>query len=231
MIPFTGQRFNSFNLIHKGLRALLFETGTVIMRTDFSNEEEGRKAVELISDVTAMFNDHAANEDQHVLPAVARFDESLQEEFEEEHEEDEELANKLSWLCDAYVHALTTERKMEIGRDLLYIFYEFTAFNLYHMNKEEEKLNRALWANYTDEEIMAIQQKIVSSIPPAIMAVNAKWMLRGINDVEVKGWLGQVKATAPEPAFRALIAQAETELSAIRWEKLAFSLADTAASH
>lgn len=99
------------------------------------------------------------------------------------------------------------------------------------MNKEEEKLNRALWANYSDEEIMGIQQQIVSTIPPAMMALNAKWMLRGVNDVEVKGWLGQVKANAPEPAFNALIAQAEAELSAVRWQKLSTALADKVEAH
>jgi len=34
----STERYNPFNLIHKGLRALLFETGIALTRTDFSDD-------------------------------------------------------------------------------------------------------------------------------------------------------------------------------------------------
>jgi hypothetical protein len=216
----TLERYNSFNLIHKGLRALLFETGITLMRTDFADVTEGNRAIEAVMTVAELFNDHALHEDTHILPAVARFEPSLQQEFEEEHEEDEELANKLSALSQQYIHALTAESRADIGKQVLYTYYEFTAFNLYHMNKEEKKLNAALWENYSDQDIQAIQQKIVAGISPAMMALDGKWMMRGINDVEVKGWLQQVKKTAPDPVFRQLIAMGESELGEIRWNRV-----------
>ncbi|HSB92514.1 MAG TPA: hemerythrin domain-containing protein [Flavitalea sp.] len=214
------ERYNSFNLIHKGLRALLFETGIQLMRTDFTDDTEGAKAIRAVRTAADLFNDHALHEDTHILPAVAQFDPSLQQEFEEEHEEDEELANKLSALCEQYIHALSTERRGEIGKQLLYTFYEFAAFNLYHMNKEEKKLNAALWENYSDQDIQAIQQKIVASISPEIMALDGKWMMRGINDAEAKGWLTQVRHNAPDPVFRQLLAVGEKELGDIRWNRV-----------
>ena len=216
----SNERYNSFNLIHKGLRALLFETGISLMRTDFSDEMEGTKAIQTVMMVADLFNDHAFHEDTHVLPAVARFDPSLKQEFEDEHEEDEELANKLSDLSNQYLHALSKERRVEIGRQVLYSFYEFTGFNLYHMNKEEKKLNAALWENYSDQDIQVIQQKILSSISPELMALDGKWIMRGVNDAELKGWLKQVKNTAPDKAFRQLISQGEKELGEIRWNRV-----------
>ena len=170
--------------------------------------------------VADLFNDHAFHEDTHVLPAVARYDPSLKQEFEEEHEEDEELANKLSALSDQYLHALSKESRAEIGKQVLYTFYEFTGFNLYHMNKEEQKLNAVLWENYSDQDIQAIQQKIISSISPELMALDGKWIMRGINDAELKGWLEQMKKTAPDKAFRQLISLGEKELGEIRWNRV-----------
>lgn len=214
------ERYNSFNLIHKGLRALLFETGITLMRTDFTDDTEGIKAIRSVMTVADLFNDHALHEDTHILPAVAKFDAALQQEFEEEHEEDEELANKLSALSDSYVHAISVERRAQIGKEILYTYYEFVAFNLYHMNKEEKKINTALWDNYTDQDIQAIQQKIVAGISPEMMALDGKWMMRGVNDSELKGWLTQVKSTAPDQVFRQLIALGERELGEIRWNKV-----------
>jgi hypothetical protein len=216
----STERYNSFNLIHKGLRALLFETGITLMRTDFTDLAEGTKAIHAVMMVADLFNDHALHEDTHILPAVARYDPSLQQEFEEEHEEDEELANKLSALSQQYLKALSTERRMDIGKQVLYTFYEFTAFNLYHMNKEEKKLNAALWENYSDQDIQAIQQKIVASISAEMMALDGQWMMRGINDAEAKGWLQQARKTAPDRVFRQLLALGEKELGAIRWNKV-----------
>lgn len=216
----SAERYNSFNLIHKGLRALLFETGITLMRTDFTDDIEGTKAIRAVQTAADLFNDHALHEDTHILPAIARYDPSLQQEFEEEHEEDEELANKLSALCRQYTHALTTERRADIGKQILYTYYEFTAFNLYHMNKEEKKLNSALWENYSDQDIQAIQQKIVASISPEMMALDGQWMMRGINDAEAKGWLTQVRRTAPDAVFRQLLAVGEKELGEIRWNRV-----------
>ena len=115
---------------------------------------------------------------------------------------------------------MSKERRAEIGRQVLYTFYEFTGFNLYHMNKEENKLNAALWENYSDQDIQAIQQKILSSISPELMALDGKWIMRGINDAELKGWLKQVKNTAPDKAFRQLISLGEKELGEIRWNRV-----------
>ena len=38
-------RVNIFNQIHKGLRALLYDTSILLQQTDFSNEEEMETAV------------------------------------------------------------------------------------------------------------------------------------------------------------------------------------------
>ena len=36
-----------------------------------------------------------------------------------------------------------------------------------------------MWDNYSDQDILALQQRIISSIPPDIMALDGKWMMRG----------------------------------------------------
>jgi hypothetical protein len=87
-------------------------------------------------------------------------------------------------------------------------------FNIEHMGKEEVDINRVLWANYTDQELLDINARLVASIPPAEKIVVTKWMLRSINKVEAINWLKAVKQTAPAFVFDELYQMAETELPA-----------------
>ncbi|MBS1567642.1 MAG: hypothetical protein JST39_24880, partial [Bacteroidetes bacterium] len=99
-----------------------------------------------------------------------------------------------------------------IGRQILEAFNGFIAFNLYHMNKEETLLNAVLWEHYTDQEILGIQQNIISSIPPQILMEESRWMMRAISNTEIIGWLTGLKHNAPAPVFNVFLQMAAEEL-------------------
>ncbi len=52
------------------------------------------------------------------------------------------------------------------------------AEDLVHMNMEETENNAVLWATHTDEEIRAITDRLVASIPAAQLEVFLPWMMR-----------------------------------------------------
>lgn len=217
-------RYNSFNQIHKGLRAVLYETALSMQQTDLSNAGMAVPVLEQIEEILVLFETHAHSEDHHFNEPLEQTNPEVASMFEKEHEEDHRLANVLGNLIASYRAAVSSEERAQQGKLLFYAFNEFIAFNLYHMNKEEIELNGTLWKQYSDQEIKSIEQKIVQNTPPQKMSRYAKWMIRGISDQEIIHWLGEVRDSAPAPVFQMLIGIAEKELTSERYEGIATAL-------
>lgn len=211
-------RFNIFNQIHKGLRAMLYELALEIQQTDFSEAEGSAALLKEVEGVVLFFTAHAEHEDRFILPAVARHNARIIEAFAHAHLEDGFLAGMLLKSVQAWREAPDAPARMLAGSELFYHFTEFTAFNLVHMNKEERFLNEVLWQYYTDSEIHAIERQILASIPPDILAVESRWMMKGMSNPEIIAWLRVVKETAPEAVFSSLLALAEEVLAKTRWK-------------
>lgn len=205
-------RFNSFNLIHKALRALLYDTALTLQQTYFADAKEANAAIEKVEAVIHQFEQHAYHEDNFILPAVELYDAQLVAEFEKEHVEDIELGERLKHLLAMFSGAQKDEEKVLCGSAINKAFREFMVFNLEHMAKEEIDINKALWQHYTDEQLLALNARLTASISPKEKAFASRWMMRGINKAEAISWLKFVKQTAPEFVFQSLLELTETEL-------------------
>lgn len=210
------QRFNTFNMIHKVLRAMLYDTALTLQRTYFGNEEEARSALEKVDIVVHQFEQHAHHEDEYILPAIAAYEPGLVEAFEQEHIEDHQLGDKLKHLLNMFGATSGQEERIIAGSAISKAFIDFLTFNLEHMAKEESVLNTLLWQYYTDEHLQKINAAIVAGIPADEKAITAKWMLRGINNHEAAAWLKGIRQTAPKHVFQSVLALAETELAVHR---------------
>lgn len=205
-------RFNSFNLIHKSLRARLYDVALKLQQTYFADVEEAEIALEKVEEVVHQFEQHAHHEDTYVLPAVEAYQPQLVESFEKEHVEDIEIGNRLIQLVKMYSTIENTEDRIACGSAICKAFRDFMVFNINHMQREEIEVNRVLWQYYSDAELLQLNSRITASIPPAVMADTAKWMMRSINKGEAITWLKAVKQSAPDPVFQSLFALTETEL-------------------
>jgi hemerythrin-like domain-containing protein len=212
-------RVNIFNQIHKGLRALLYETSILLQQTDFSNEEELQTAVKRVTLVADMFDDHAHHEDNFILPAINEYEPSMVDAFEQEHELDTKLTRALKDSLYALQMASPLVRP-NMANELSKTFVQFMVFNLEHMAKEENILNKILWRYYSDEEILDIQRKIVANLSPWSASVSSRWMIRGLNNPEIVRWLRSVEESAPETVFQNLFATAEKELPEHRFRRV-----------
>jgi hemerythrin-like domain-containing protein len=219
-------RYNTFYQIHKALRALLYETGAELQRTDFNNEEETNALFQNITLVVDFFDKHAHHEDTFVFPAVEKYEPSVVDAFEQEHVKDHALTENLRTLMNIYGSLKTDPEKIQLGSAIRKAFVEFMVFNLEHMAKEEDVINNLLWRYYTDEEIHAIESKIISNQSPEATAVAWKWMVRGLSNREIVDWLRKVEENAPEFVFNNLFAVAEKELSNIRFRKIVEGLTE-----
>ena len=219
------QRYNSFNQIHKALRALLYDTALSLQQTDFIVKAECDAAVEKVVAVLDLFEEHADNEDTHILPAIFSFEPSIVDAFEQEHVQDLELSRKLHLTIAELYRPTTPVEKQTLGRQLTITFIQFMVFNLNHMAKEEEILNEILWRYYTDDEIKKIEAVIRQSAPAAKQPFVIKWMLRGISNSEAVAWLKGLQQQLPIPVFDGILAIAEAELPASRIQQITAQLA------
>lgn len=208
------QRHNSFNLIHKALRAMLYNTSLTLQQTFFADENEAEAALLKVEAVIGQFEQHAHHEDTFILPAIEAFEPALVDELGKEHVKDIELGNKLKTLLNIFRAVESDEEKVNCSSCINKAFRDFMIFNLEHMAKEESEINRALWKQYTDGELLALNAKLVASIPAEEKMIASRWMLRAINKAEAIEWLKAVKQTAPAIVFQALFDMAETELPA-----------------
>lgn len=222
------QRYNIFHQIHKGLRALLYETALQVQHTDFWNVDEADDTIEKINDVIRLFEKHAHSEDTLVFPAVEKYDPAVADAFEQEHIKDHLLGELLANAISVYETAAVITEKAEAGRQVQSAFSKFMIFNLEHMAKEEDVINPILWRHYSDGELMGITQDIISRVPQDYMAQYSKWMMRGLNNAEITGWLKGVEKNAPEPVFQSLFATAEKELPGRRFRQVLESMSEGA---
>lgn len=206
------QRVNPFNMIHKALRALLYDTALSLQQTYFADSNESEVALAKIEAVIHQFEQHAYHEDTYVFPAVKAYNPQLAEAFESEHEEDHALGEKLKHLLNIFRACSNAEEKIICGSAITQAFREFMIFNLEHMAKEEVDINKVLWEQYSDEQILQLNAKIVANIPEAEKAFTSKWMMRGVNKAEAIEWLKSIKRMAPPFVFQALYGLTETEL-------------------
>ena len=213
-------RFNVFNQIHKGLRAMLYDTALTLQQTHFADSDQSDTAVKKVRTTVEMISAHTAHEDHFVFPAIQEYEPSLVDLFTLEHLKNHTLSEKLVDLLVAHNHAVKPEAKIETGHAVVRAFQEFMLYNLEHMSNEETVLNDILWRYYSDEEIESISRRMVRSRRHDEAIVTTAWMMRGLSNTEISNWLKAVETSAPRQVFAQLFSIAEKELPNDRFRKV-----------
>lgn len=216
-------RYNVFNQIHKGLRALLYHTALQVQQADFALDSAAAVTGD-VRKVVDLFDEHAHHEDLHLLPLIATHNPELMQQFEQDHEVDHRLSETLREHCGEWTNATTSRERITYGQAIFYAFNEFIAFNLYHMNKEEQVLLYTLWKHHTDEALLMAEQAIIQSIKPETLMFESRWMMRALSDPEIVQWLTGVRMGAPAEVFGMFAAMAQEELASQRWETISAGL-------
>jgi hypothetical protein len=222
------QRYNIFNQLHKGLQALLYDTAIMIQQTAFCQPAEGQFTLEKLNTLLHLFSEHALLEDTYLLPVLRPFDESSIIVLEKDHQAGRVSTSRLKGLMQGYELAVSSSDKLAISKSIIDAYRDFLVCNLKHMALEEEVLNNILWCRFSDAEIFVMEQHILSRIPQEELTVYSQWMIRGMNNHEIIAWLKTIEKTAVGPVFQVLFAMAESELSAIRWQKIQEALMEGA---
>jgi hypothetical protein len=95
-------------------------------------------------------------------------------------------------------------------------FAAFVAHNFEHMGVEESRHNQALWAAYTDEELLDIHGRIMASIGPRELSETLRWMIPALNPAERALVVGGLPPAVQAP----VLASARALLDDTAWAKL-----------
>ena len=220
----TGQnRHNAYAGIHKALRAFMADTLQRIGRADPADEAEVHDAVAQLLELADLCERHVQHENNFVHPALEARCPGVAQQVTDEHEQHLRQIGQLRDAAWAMAGVPVAERGTALHALYLAVGL-FVAENLQHMHVEETVHNAALWAAYTDDELIAIHDALVATIAPEEMLVVARWMLPQLNAPERLEMLQGMRMGAPEPFFNAVLDVARRHLSQRAWAKLARGL-------
>lgn len=216
-------RFNAYSLVHKGLRAMMSQTLLTLGRADWSDAADSAGALGQVRELLDFCESHSRHENDFVHPAVEERVPGLTAKLAEDH--------RLQDRSIAVLHAQLAVQEARQGAarirggEVLYLdLAAFVADNLLHMNDEETEINLAMWAAYSDADIMAVQRRLVASLSPQEAALGLRRMLPYASPGERAAMLGELRSTAPAAVFEGVLGMLRQMLSGKDWRKLSQAL-------
>jgi hemerythrin-like domain-containing protein len=216
----AAPRVDLYAAIHKALRLFMGDTLARVGRLD---TDDATEVAATLADVTALLDacsQHVAKENKFVHTAIEARRPGISARVADEHGDHLEAIAALEAEA-ASLRALPTAAAAHRFYRHLSVF---VAENFEHMNLEETEHNAALWAAYSDGELMEIHQRILASIEPAAMASVLRWMVPAISPAERAAMLGGMQQQMPPEAMRGVLELVRPHLDDSAWTKLARAL-------
>jgi hypothetical protein len=106
------------------------------------------------------------------------------------------------------VEVAVNSRRCIAGRALYKRYAVFAAADMQHMHEEETELLSALHRVFSDDELKAIEERIVTAISPDKMKQYLRLMAPAMNHGERVAFLAKLQAGMPPAAFETILADA-----------------------
>jgi hypothetical protein len=211
--------FDLYRNIHKGIRHGLFTVTEAAGQVDPHDRDAVRAVAERWTDLVSVLVAHAEHEDVFVQPAIERFAPSYAAEIAEDHPRLEVQMAELEVLADRAVDACPEQARVLTHR--LYLgLASFTSEYLRHQEFEEFEVMVMLSQHLSFDELLGLDNAIVASIPPEMMAKSAAYMLPAMNiEDQAELYLG-AQAGVPPEVFQGMVMLAESVLDASRYQAL-----------
>jgi hypothetical protein len=216
--------FDLYRDIHKGIRHELFAVTEAVGRVDPADDAAVEATAGRLRNLVALLISHAEHEDTFVQPVIEAKLPALATVIAEDHPRLERAMASIEVVADRAVDAAPPERRRFVH--MLYLaMASFTGDYLAHQSFEEVEVAPALSAVVPADELLAIDQAIVASIPPEQMGVALSVMLPAMNVDDRSELLGGIRAAAPADVFAQVMALAQAVLAPADYDALAVRLA------
>ena len=212
--------FDIYRNIHKGIRNGLFSVTLAAGEVDPHDQPAVQAVAQRWSDLVAVLVAHAEHEDDFVQPEIARFAPEYAIEIAEAHPRLEAQMAELEVLADRAAESCVEQARILTHR--LYLgLASFTAQYLQHQEFEEFEVMVMLSQHLTFDELLTIDNAIVASIEPDMMAASAALMLPAMNIVDQTELYAGARAGVPAEVFNGMLMLAQSVLEPARYEALA----------
>ena len=204
-LPNEG-RHNFYHNIHKALRLGHCRILAALGAHDFGNEAATRALFEDLRVLINLGRSHLEGENREIHSALEARRPGASSHAADDHRHHEQAFSELESLIRA-VEAATQGNRNRAGNALYKRYAVFAAADLEHMHEEETELLLALQEAFNDDELHAIESRIVSAVQPQKMVAYMKLMMPALNHPERVGMLTKLQSAMPPQVFAGLMAE------------------------
>jgi hemerythrin-like domain-containing protein len=214
--PAAAGRVDLYAGIHKALRLFMADTLARVGRLDAEDADERAATLAQVDELLGQFRSHVDKENRYVHAALEARCAGASADIAAEHVEHLEAIAAL----EAEVVALRALPTPAAAFRLYRRLARFVGENLAHMDVEETALNAALWAAYSDAELMDVHHRILAAIDPQEMARVLRWMVPAMTPAE----RAEMLSAMPPAARDAALAIVRPHLDDGAWARLTRAL-------
>jgi hemerythrin HHE cation binding domain-containing protein len=208
--------FDIYRNIHKGIRSGLFSLTVAAGEVDPHDQVAVQGVAGRWTDMVNLLVAHAEHEDGFVQPVIERFAPSYAAEIAGAHPRLEAQMAELEVLADRAADACSDQVRILTHR--LYLgLASFTAEYLQHQEFEEFEVMVMLSQHLSFDELLAIDNAIVASIEPDMMAKCAALMLPAMNIDDQTDLFEGARVGVPPEVFQGMLMLAEVVLGQERY--------------
>lgn len=209
-----------FTFIHKAIRSMIYNAGSKIQSADFTDIIETKNLLISLKQDMELLHEHAVHEDNIIFPEIQDEEPEMIKVLNEEHKTLEEKLNRINNLIGDFEKVSEENERLELGLELNNLFNDFSANYLAHMNHEETTVLEASFKYLEDDELVAIRTRIQQQMQPERYKIWLNWMLKSLNNSELIGLLGGMKAGTPPYIFQNVIDVASSVINNQRFKKI-----------
>ncbi|MFG6430426.1 hemerythrin domain-containing protein [Roseateles sp. LYH14W] len=208
----TATRPDLYAHIHKALRLFMTDTLQQLGCIDVDDPLDLAAGLAQLDALLDAAKHHVEKENTFMHPAIEARRAGASAAIEAEHDEHLDTIATLR----AEGAALRAMPSAAAAQRLYRRLAAFVAHNFEHMAVEESRHNQALWAAYSDDELLALHGRIMASIGPREMSDVLRWMIPALNPAERAMVIGGLPPAVQAP----VLASARALLNDSAWAKL-----------
>lgn len=194
-------RVNIYTFPHKGLRNALSQLLLQLSKANIMDASEIATLKSFANDVIELLHLHQEAEDTCVMTPLAERAPEAARDCHNHHYRLHKTVNDLQQQINALQPDAAPHALEKVHHDVAMFFSDY----LKHMAEEETVLNEAIWAHYSDEEILEWQANIMAKLTFEQQLSWFKFIVPALNPMERQIILGGVKANAPQEAYAQVI--------------------------
>ena len=183
-ISVSSPRVDLYAPIHKALRSFMSDTLDRVGRMDLDDGVDTQRTLAQLEALLTLCHSHVQTENRFVHPAIEARQPKGARRIAEEHVEHLESIDALRAEVQVAARVRRPRAKPGLALRLYRHLALFVAENFQHMHIEETAHNAALWAHYSDAELLQLHDRLLASIDPREMLEVARWMVPALNPAE-----------------------------------------------